>query len=592
MKERRASKNFDLNTYMNDPLNADLKATFGNNKIAYVNHYLTSGVQNRESRSARPLSEYKALTAGTVYHDDPDIAIIKLQNKKKKNYYIAIKKQDNKGNAMNAVTFNLSFYDPDLKKTRTFAASWKKVEDRNVLNGIYSGYDCNVSGDNTMSGHKRTDNLGVSVVYLGKFSTAPTNITVTENWVVYTSEDSPWQNGRAVLYTPKGDGTYTSTNVYKRDYKSSDQGQSKTVTAYTSAAAAQSHAADFTFTDHPKPDYYVAIYKKNDNNVAMANVTFDLKVNGTETTKGLTTGTNGIAVKYLGKFETAPTVQVKENWEDPQDHYRPVSGDYKTVSVYTSESAATQHAKDAAQTFINTRYNYYIGIYKKNDKGEAMSDVTFNVKVNGVVKVKALTTGTDGTAVLDLGKFDAAPTVEVEENWTDSNYVQQKSGYYPVTVYKTQSGAQAHAKDSKHTWINTEKVYVSLLKKSANESCTDNNPNYNLSGTKYALYRTQADAAADTNRMHVFTLTSEGKTTAWAIPDDDMNKNTTTMSYRNTTFYLKEVEGSQGKGYEYSSKVTPVTVTNQNHKEQPSISNSNRHTCTRSCTYKNFKSRY
>ena len=46
-----------------------------------------------------------------------------------------------------------------------------------------------------------------------------------------------------------------------------------------------------------------------------------------------------------------------------------------------------------AEYFDVIQKEYYIAVYKKNDDGEAMKDVTFDVKVNGTETKKALKTG-------------------------------------------------------------------------------------------------------------------------------------------------------------------------------------------------------
>lgn len=444
-ERRRASANFDFTTYRNTY--EDLRNEFGEDCEKYYIHYLNHGA--KENRLARPASEYKSMSFGVNQNQSP-VVVVKVENKQLNDYYVALKKTDDAGNAMVGVTFNLTFKDNDANVTRTFKPSY----DGTTYLGIWSGFNGRVTSSTSIGVNGRNSTRGLSVIYLGKFVNAPTDIKATENWISVSS--GPWAGGKAELY--KGSSS-AATAVYKSDYVTSTQEHS--------------------------------------------------------------------------------------------------------LTAATSESAAIA----AAYTFKNERQNYYIGIYKKNEKNEPMKNVTFDVKVNGTKIATQMKTGTDGIAVLDLGKFDTTPTVEVQENWTNSKYAPLTTGYRSVNVYTTQSDAESHAKDSKHTWINTEKVYVTALKKSSNPTCTDGNPNYDLAGTQYGLYKTQADANADTNRMHVFTFDSAGKTTAWAIPDADMSKNPSTGAYRATTFYLREIKA--GKNYELSTTVTPIVVTGANTESNP-----------------------
>ncbi|MBR3537902.1 MAG: hypothetical protein IKN79_02375, partial [Eubacterium sp.] len=162
-------------------------------------------------------------------------------------------------------------------------------------------------------------------------------------------------------------------------------------------------------------------------------------------------------------------------------------------------------------TYLKVPYtdekDYYIGIYKKNDSGDPMQNITFDVKVNGTVTAKALKTGTDGIATYKVGKFANAPTVEVQENWTNERFEPKSTGYYGVNVYEKEADAKTHAKDSKHTWTNEQNEYYASIKKDGNKGITSKG----FAGAYYGLYDTNVKAnMTDDHLIAVFEMDKDG----------------------------------------------------------------------------------
>ena len=162
-------------------------------------------------------------------------------------------------------------------------------------------------------------------------------------------------------------------------------------------------------------------------------------------------------------------------------------------------------------TYLKVPYteekDYYIGIYKKNDSGDPMQNITFDVKVNGTVTAKALKTGTDGIATYKVGKFAKAPTVEVQENWTNERFEPKSTGYYGVTVYEKEADAKTHAKDAKHTWTNEQNEYYASIKKDGNKGITSKG----FAGAYYGLYDTNVKAnMTDDHLIAVFEMDKNG----------------------------------------------------------------------------------
>lgn len=85
---------------------------------------------------------------------------------------------------------------------------------------------------------------------------------------------------------------------------------------------------------------------------------------------------------------------------------------------------------------------------------------------------------------------------------------------------------------------------LSIMKKSANPDITDNNPCYSLKGAEYGVYKTEADAKADKNKVKTLTTEENG----WS----------NTVELDEGTYYLKETKNP--KGYALNSEVKKVSV--------------------------------
>ncbi|MBQ9872751.1 MAG: VaFE repeat-containing surface-anchored protein [Eubacterium sp.] len=162
-------------------------------------------------------------------------------------------------------------------------------------------------------------------------------------------------------------------------------------------------------------------------------------------------------------------------------------------------------------TYLKVPYteeaDYYIGISKKNDSGDPMKDITFDVKVNGTVTAKALKTGADGIVTYKVGKFAEAPKVEVQENWTNERFKPESTGFYGVTVYEKEADARTHAKDAKHTWTNDRYEYYASIMKDGNEGISSKG----FAGAYYGLYDTNVKAnMTDDHLIAVFEMDKDG----------------------------------------------------------------------------------
>lgn len=96
-----------------------------------------------------------------------------------------------------------------------------------------------------------------------------------------------------------------------------------------------------------------------------------------------------------------------------------------------------------------------------------------------------------------------------------------------------------------------QKGKLTILKKSANPAITDNNPCYELKGAEYGVYKTEADAKADKNKVNTLTI---GK-----YDDTEKNKNwSNEIELEAGTYYVKETKAP--KGYALNPNAVKVVI--------------------------------
>ena len=92
---------------------------------------------------------------------------------------------------------------------------------------------------------------------------------------------------------------------------------------------------------------------------------------------------------------------------------------------------------------------------------------------------------------------------------------------------------------------------LSIMKKSANPDITDNNPCYSLKGAEYGVYKTEADAKANKNKVKTLTI---GK-----YDNSEKNKDwSNEVELDEGTYYVKETKNP--KGYALNNSVVKVSI--------------------------------
>lgn len=128
--------------------------------------------------------------------------------------------------------------------------------------------------------------------------------------------------------------------------------------------------------------------------------------------------------------------------------------------------------------------------------------------------------------------------------WASNNFGNVST---TATVYNDGVGGQPLI-ELYYTYQPTSSGYI--VKTSSNTSLTSGNSNYNLTGATYNIYKSKSDAQNNKNAI-------SGK--QFKIASNSGTSNTVELSAG--TYYIKEVNGSDGTGYTTSNTIYTITIT-------------------------------
>ena len=439
-------------------------------------------------------------------------------------YYIALKKVDDAGTALNDVSFDITV------NGTTTTADYNSDDGKT---GIWTGWKYHY--DTGLYTNRRSLNDGIGLVYLGSYTQKPT-VTVKENWTKKLSVNSPDPKDYTVVYSRPY--TYQESEIY------------------TDEADALAHAADpnTLWKNNKKVDWYIALKKVDDAGNPLNDVSFDITVDGVEETATKTTGVwtgwyydwtdhsyanrktamPGVAVVYLGQYEkgTKPSVTVKENWTikltstspDPKNYTVVYTAPYtyKDVDFYHTEEDAIANAGNAntlwknnergsltltksfsdsakecvvsednnGRDYINPNYSLegaIYGVYKKRSEASNDTNVlarfTTNAKGKGVVSY--VTGDWTGMGTTKLSNMEQG-TYYVKEI-TPSKNCEKDETIYTVIVERNATTNKTDILLEVEEDVIPDPVQIEIRKQNAAGEVAANNGDYDLSGAQFTI---------------------------------------------------------------------------------------------------------
>ncbi len=140
-------------------------------------------------------------------------------------------------------------------------------------------------------------------------------------------------------------------------------------------------------------------------------------------------------------------------------------------------------------------------------------------------------------------------TKDIQAYLLDAGKSSSGDHYQPVMCVESSAGDREASFTVE--WTNTATLAIEKTVSGDNAAYAEmvkNNSLYSLAGTQYAVYASEADAAADRNRILVLTCGADGST-----PETEIS-----TAYIGKTVYAKEIKA--GSGYQLSDTVIPVNL--------------------------------
>jgi Subtilisin-like serine proteases len=242
--------------------------------------------------------------------------------------------------------------------------------------------------------------------------------------------------------------------------------------------------------------------------------------------------------------------------------------DNNSVSVFVNDGTPVPVCVEKSSAVANTGYSLKAtyGIYTDSDCKDSskVGEVTTNstTGISNTLDVSSYMTVNNQTGKYNNKIFYAKELSTDEPEFVVNTHIES------VTVTSANNASNPAKFYSKEP----PKTYVYLEKGSADKTCTNNNPNYDLTGAEYKVFRSENEAQAALSgndysaAIGTFTTDKDGKTTAINVSDYMIPKADGTFD--DTNFYI--VESKQANmGYVRSVAISRVTVTPSNIKSNP-----------------------
>ncbi len=206
---------------------------------------------------------------------------------------------------------------------------------------------------------------------------------------------------------------------------------------------------------------------------------------------------------------------------------------------------------------------YYsaVGVHKYDSISNAdISGVIFDIYASpslSSTKLGEITTDSTGKGSLSWSSTEQYSSAYAYERYAPYPYNGNIGKWYELTV--TSGSGPIASTGIRYKDVGNDTSYsLKLIKKSANEDVTESNPNYDLDGTTYEIYRRNNDSYVGS-----IEIDSDGKTktpldiTKWMIPK-------TGGGYTDTEFYYKETKVGRNYSLDNLGKVGYFTVLSSN----------------------------
>lgn len=249
------------------------------------------------------------------------------------------------------------------------------------------------------------------------------------------------------------------------------------------------------------------------------------------------------------------------NWKNVKDIIKNNIG-----VIYAEELSG--YPNYGAETKIKSALKSAIQECKSNYIAQNGSAAGFNPRIVAVGICSVHYIGSRG----DFWKYDGSNGWETDSDWESSwnnaakNATLSHNGTKYTTNSKLYNGTKSlydfaitNLKGNDNIRIvvlddktpGPQKGKLSIMKKSANPEITDNNPCYELKGAEYGVYKTEADAKADKNKVNTLTI---GK-----YDNTEKNKNwSNEIELEAGTYYVKETKAP--KGYALNPNAVKVVI--------------------------------